>query len=307
MKLTGKLCLTAVLTLGLLQPGVSAEAAETDFSSNCTKYGVLKPNVNPSFQHMNCLLTNAALAADIPPEVVKAVATQENGKWQQFGIKPVDSGIGLMQVTNYPGYSKEKLKNDVIYNIDAGVKILSKKYDASFPKIRGAGRNIIENWYFPVMAYNGIKPVNSPLIKATGKKNTKAYQEEVFSKIVKDSLLKSANLAQFPFTTADFEYDPTSNQNIVFRKMEYSIKDLHPTVYQFKAGNRVMVTVDSVKVRVHPDTTKSAKNVGKNTVLLVRGNFVYSKNSANQFVWYPVRTADQKIKGYISFAYIKKL
>ncbi|AZB44743.1 serine protease [Bacillus sp. FJAT-42376] len=304
----GKISLAAVLAFGLFQPAISADAAVTEFSSKCTKYGVLKPNVNPSFQHMNCLLTNAALAANIPPEVVKAVATQENGKWQQFGIKPVDSGLGLMQVTNYPGYSKDKLKNDVIYNINAGVSILSKKYDDNVPKIKGAGRNMIENWYFPVMAYNGIKPVNSPLIQATGKKNTKAYQEEVFSKIVKNSWMESENLTPFSFTTQDFIYDPKSSQNIVFRKMEYAIKDaLHPTAYHFKAGDKVTVTVKSGNVRVHPDTKNSKKNAGRNTVLFIRGDFVYDKSMANQFVWYPVRTADQKIKGYISSAYIKKL
>ena len=35
------------------------------------------------------------------------------------------------------------------------------------PEIKGAGREVIENWYFPVMAYNGIKPVNSPLYQQT--------------------------------------------------------------------------------------------------------------------------------------------
>ena len=32
------------------------------------------------------------------------------------------------------------------------------------PKVAGADRHTIENWYFPVMAYNGIKPANSPIL-----------------------------------------------------------------------------------------------------------------------------------------------
>ncbi len=52
-------------------------------ASTCGLYGEIKPNQNPSRQHINCLLTNAALNENVPPEVVKAVATQESG-WKQF-------------------------------------------------------------------------------------------------------------------------------------------------------------------------------------------------------------------------------
>ena len=110
---------------------------------------------------MNCLLTNAAIEADIPPEVVKAVATQESDGWKQFDEngKPIiseDGGIGLMQITNKVNYDQEKLKYDIYYNIDAGIEILNSMYDRKdLPKIKGAGREVIENWYFPVMAYNG--------------------------------------------------------------------------------------------------------------------------------------------------------
>ena len=53
---------------------------------------------------MNKLLTEAAIEADIPPEVVKAIAWEESD-WQQFKAgKPnvsFDGGIGIMQVTDY--------------------------------------------------------------------------------------------------------------------------------------------------------------------------------------------------------------
>lgn len=51
-------------------------------ASTCEPYGEIKPNQNPSRQHINCLLTNAALKENVPPEVVKAVATQESG-WKR--------------------------------------------------------------------------------------------------------------------------------------------------------------------------------------------------------------------------------
>jgi len=81
------------------------------------------------------------------------------------------------------------------------------------PKINEARPEVIESWYFPVMAYNGTKPVNSPLYKSNGKKNTSAYQEEVFSHIEEHSFLDGTTLGQYPFKTADFEYDPGSGKN----------------------------------------------------------------------------------------------
>ena len=55
-----------------------------ELTNACSSFGEIQPNVNPSHQQINCLLTNAAIKAEIPPEVVKAVATQENGDWRQF-------------------------------------------------------------------------------------------------------------------------------------------------------------------------------------------------------------------------------
>ena len=42
--------------------------------------------------------------------------------------------------------------------------------------------------------------------------------------------------------------------------------------------------------------------------MTIDGNFLYdqSPTSKNQFVWYPVKTTDQKVAGYISSAYITK-
>ena len=104
--------LAACLTLGLWHGQASVEAAT---GNACSQFGAVKAKQNPSYQHINCLLTEAAISADIPPEVVKAVATQENGSWEQFTAKgtPVvsaDGGIGLMQLTNKTGYDQNLLK-----------------------------------------------------------------------------------------------------------------------------------------------------------------------------------------------------
>lgn len=297
----------------LLLLGWSNEEAYAD--STCSSYGEIKPNQNPTFQHMNCLLTNAALEANIPPEVVKAVASRENGAWKQFDEngQPViskDNGIGLMQITNQSDYDQERLKYDINYNIQAGVEILTSMYKRTdLPKIKGAGQEVIENWYFPVMAYNGTKPVNSPLYQSSGLNNREAYQEKVFAHIEKDSYLNGTKLGQFPFQTADFKYDSNSSENIKFSKMEYTVTGkLHSSDYRFKKGDKVSITADKVNLRTLPNTSSVAKAVTKDTTLIIDGNFKYdqSPTSLNQFVWYPVKTEDQKLTGYISSAYITK-
>ncbi len=179
------------LATGMFYGEASAESEQISKSSS---YSVAETNQNLSFQEINELLTNAAIEAEIPPEVVKAVATQESD-WKQFkengeALISDDGGIGIMQITNQPNYDQEKLKTDISYNIEAGVKILSSMYDRTdLPKVSGAEKQVIENWYFPVMAYNGTKPVNSPLEQLTGEKNTDAYQEKVFARIENDSFL----------------------------------------------------------------------------------------------------------------------
>ncbi|MEH7075999.1 immunoglobulin-like domain-containing protein [Neobacillus drentensis] len=290
------------LTISLFAGNASATS---DLSTKC---GKIKPNANPTFQQMNCLLTNAAVAANIPPEVVKAVATQENGKWQQFVAgKPVisrDGGIGLMQLTNQKGYDQDKLKNDIVYNIETGVKVLNSMYSRKdLPKIKGAGRQVIENWYFPVLAYNGTKPVNSPLYQKNGLRNKKAYQEQVFAKLEEHSYLKDTLLAKYPFKTTDFYYNRNLPDNIKFRRLVYTLTgQVHNSAYFFKVGNRVVTTSGGVKLRKAPGTTV-LRTLPKNTTLFINGKFKY--DSTNQFVWYPVLTVDHK-RGYVSSAYVIK-
>ncbi|MFE4074408.1 Ig-like domain-containing protein [Peribacillus sp. YIM B13477] len=318
--------LLTCLLLGLVNEETSAAS---EWASKCSPlFGVIKENENPSFQHINCLLTNAALDAEIPPEVVKAVAWKESD-WVQF-IAPnkpkisYDDGIGIMQVTDIPEeYGKEeklkyveKLSYDITFNIEEGVKILNEKYDYfdnnTLPKIQGAGRQEIENWYFPIMAYNGTKSINGPVYQSDGTKNTKAYQEIVFSYIENDSFLtKTQFLAQFPFKKEHFSYDP--NNNIVFREKTFILTDpLHTSVYFVKNGQDVVVTGGNRYLRAQPAASSEINYIApKNTLLEITGELAYTLKTektanANQFVWFHVKTKDGKSTGYISSAYIKK-
>ncbi|MDM5212986.1 Ig-like domain-containing protein [Peribacillus sp. NJ4] len=311
-----------LLTCLLLGLDYEETSAASDWASNCSKFDVIEQNDNPDFQHINCLLTNAALDAEIPPEVVKAVARKESDFLQFIEDKPnitSDGGIGIMQVTDIPqGYAdeekliyKEKLKYDITFNIEEGVKILSKKFDyGRLPKIQGAGRQEIENWYFPIMAYNGTKSINGPVYQSDGTKNTKAYQEIVFSYIENDSFLGDTKLAQFPFKKEHFSYDTKTN-NINFLEDTFTLADpLHTSVYFVKNGDDIVVTGGNGNLRKHPTKSGDENNLApKNAILEITGEFTYDKGlgSVNQFVWFPVKTKDGKSTGFISSAYFKKL
>ena len=315
----GSLLRIGVLTFlatGMFYGEAAAETGQVSSSSLSEE----NQNINPSFQRINELLTEAAIKADIPPEVVKAIAWEESD-WQQFKAgKPyvsTDGGIGIMQVTNYDPAEEESLKNDIEYNIKRGIEILNSKFDLIaadvLPSVEGADRHVIENWYFPVMAYNGIKPANSPLYQKDGTQNTNAYQEKVFAQIENDSFLDKEDdvynlLGEFHFTTKDFKYDPDRTENIEFLKKKYTVNETHDSAYFFQVGDRVVVTGDQVNVRNDSSTSSTiVTQLDKNTPLVVTGAFEYEKSTKlNQFVWYPVETLDKK-KMYISSAYLKKV
>lgn len=310
-----KIIRTALITSLTLSLFHSDASAETNWASKCSFFGGIKIGENPSFQHINCLLTEAALKEDIPPEVVKAVVTQESGEWKQFEgngdpVVTPDGGIGIMQITNHLRYDQQKLKYDIQYNIEKGVEILSEMYSRTdLPKIKDARRNVIENWYFPVMAYNGIKPANSPTKQDNGEKNHVAYQEKVFAKIERYSFIDDTKLANYPFSKLDFQYDPLSDKNIVFLKKEYILAEqTHTSAYYYKSGDKVFVTENGARLRLQPGLPKNGYTLAENAILTITGDFEYdqAQESTIQYVWIPVQTEDGR-KGYISSAYIAQL
>lgn len=263
---------------------------------------------NPDFKTMNCLLTETAIAYDVPPEIVKAIAEVESGDWKHFDdngnvIVTEDNGIGVMQITNQSGYDQDRLKNDVAYNIKAGVEILDRMYKRSdLPTINRGERDILENWYFSIMAYNGTKPVNSPIKQATGERNTEAYQEKIIKKIEDYGLLK---LQALPFETDDFKYDTDSNENIEFVTPNFHFTlPLTKSKHAFEKGEEV-VTTTATRLRTSPTTDSTHFNLNPGEVLTIEGSFKYEEsNPKNHFVWYPVKRSNGQT-GYVASSYIK--
>ena len=236
------------LSLGALSFITNAGSSSTEAATNVAEacgYNAV-PGVNPDFQTMNCLLTEKAIEYDVPPEIVKAIAENESGNWKHFDengntIVTDDNGIGIMQITNQSGYNTERLKNDIVYNIDAGVQILDKMFKRTdLPSINNKDRKLLEHWYFAVMAYNGTKPVNSPIDRSEGKRNLDAYQEEIYRTIKDYSLVETSSL---PFKKEDFQYESTSSANIVFITQNYHFDvPFTKTTYALYPGQKAVAT-----------------------------------------------------------------
>lgn len=304
--------LIGVLAIGAITLSINNDknVIANDIANTCD-YDAAS-NVNPDYSTTNCLLTETALSYDVPPEIVKAIAEGESGNWLHFdnngkAIVTADNGIGLMQITNQAGYNEERLKSDLVYNIEAGVKILDKMFDRSdLPKINDGDRKFLESWYFAIMAYNGTKPVNSPIVQATGERNAKAYQEKVFGFVEKYELI---DLQELPFTSENFQYDSNSRDNIKFLKMDYNFDlPLTKSKYSFEKGQKVSATTN-VTVRTRPTTDSPSKGtLSKGETVSISGPFEYEEvaSKKNHFVWYPVKRSDGS-EGYVASSYLEYL
>ncbi|WP_223701274.1 cell wall-binding repeat-containing protein [Sutcliffiella deserti] len=273
---------------------------------------------NPSVSEMNALLTSEAIKAGVPPELVKAIAWQESA-WRQYRTfddpygqwkkgDPVisfDGGIGLMQITepNMTAERARRLKTDIVYNIQEGLKILKDKWTYSnwgrIPSINGNDMQVIEDWYFAVMAYNGISRRNDPLYYPG---NT--YQDVIYRHIENFSQLITTPFPEQLLRT-DIYY--TSAGSLQFRNPHYHINGPYQTSkHLFKNGEFVRATDSGVRLRNSPEGTEIRKTqVGE--ALQIVGPYQTGNINSNHFVWYPVKDMNSNQIYYISSSYIEEM
>jgi hypothetical protein len=128
--------------------------------------GTAAAYANPSKAEIKDKLYNAAVARNIPPEILYGIAYQESG-WRQFDsngnplIGYDGIGIGMMQISSYWHlYDRERLKYDIDYNIAAGADILMDKW-WNTPSIGNDALSCYEHWFYATWAYNGWVAHNS--------------------------------------------------------------------------------------------------------------------------------------------------
>ncbi|RKZ81956.1 MAG: hypothetical protein DRR19_21455, partial [Candidatus Parabeggiatoa sp. nov. 1] len=153
----------------------------TDDSSNTT-------NDNPSYEEIRTEILSLAKEHNIPPVIIQAIVFKES-TWAHFddnGDAKIHQepdgreGIGIMQVTECPPEPKpepnetscansisqavyDQLKDDWKHNLAVGVERLDSKWDKQNSEVYNAldtaiDKGILENWYYPVMWYNGKGP-----------------------------------------------------------------------------------------------------------------------------------------------------
>lgn len=308
-----------VLLVISLFPGQSfaTEASTEEVSlSSLSTYPCAMPGARVTCSEINEMLTESALERGIPPEVAKAVAFRES-TWQQWTDAEQktpnvqdDGGIGIMQVTD-KGYDEDRLKKDIQYNIDIGLNILNDKWElglrGDIPTINDNSRDVIEHWYFAVLAYNGLVESNSPLYKSDGSRNTKAYQELVFRDL---EYYNGMNLVNLPFSREDFKYEHGDDSVILeFNKLHYQVPGpLTKSRHQFSEGDKVY-TVAGTNLRDTKDGGGSHPLSGRHIAEIVDSTIYYdtsSESPGRHWVRYKIKLDNNQI-GYVSSGAIEPI
>lgn len=239
------------------------------------------------------ILREVAVKYGIPAEILKAIALKENKTLNQYNTdgSPLitdDGGIGLMQLTftdeEYVKYNvtKEEIMYNTRTNIETGARHLMSKWDTAFlPDVNNQDKNKIEDWYFAVMAYNGLSKRNDPAYSGS-----KAYQEVVFQYIRDYSQL---SIGKTP--TLDIRYD-ASKPGIMFfpEGKHYTWPTSTKTTQNYKVGDIAYTYTEgnAANLRNAVGGTVTAKIPNYIPFEIVSGPH-QSKNQSNHFVFYEVK------------------
>ena len=167
--------------------------------------------VNPTRKELEYMIERVAEKRAIPSILLKAISRVEScyEHYNKDGSpKITGTSIGLMQINNRNGgYDSDKLKYDIMYNIEAGADVLLNKWSmSSYKEVSSVGNmdpNVLENWYFALWAYNGWAQSNNPnIVQSYAKKYT--YQQLIYDVIEKEYGGKIHNI--------DFSYLPATGK-----------------------------------------------------------------------------------------------
>ncbi|MDD2481881.1 MAG: SH3 domain-containing protein [Lutispora sp.] len=268
-----------------------------------------------SEEETDTLFKKISAEQGVPYEIIRSIANTESRRKQFVWGEPVisyDGGIGIMQVTpindsitiQYTGETFEqedieRLKTDVEFNIRTGAKILYDKWLLSFrgvlPKVSDMNPDILENWYFAVMAYNGYAMQNLP-----SSDYIKAYQEKVFDQI------ETFNKEYFnveKLAAHGFDSDGLPARGKVYELGEQlSIKQ--STGYEIKSGDIAEVVIESSKLRMTPNI--SLDNVIEKLSMGNKLQIIEDGGIASGYRWYKVRLFDKDMEGYIAGVLLRK-
>jgi SbsC C-terminal domain/Bacterial SH3 domain/Transglycosylase SLT domain len=254
------------------------------------------------------LLTSKAIENGIPPEIVKSIAITESGKFQQFEengevFKSKDNGYGIMQVTPLSEHDKRfdwnSVKYDLGSNIDTGIKILLEKWNYSgkiTPVVNDGRKEILENWYFAIMAYNGLSKKNDPNY------SDQPYQVKVYENMKKYTL---ANPQLIDKADLSITYNESTGKPVFSHKMKYSTSRETKSTQLYKVGDQINIT-GSASFRDRPSTLNNKPvTLPAGTKVTIIGGPIEDENMFNLFTWYKVKINQTGQVGYIASVNLK--
>jgi len=245
-------------------------------------------------------------------------AAEKNGSilaWDQTNVKlGYDCiGIGVMQVSDWR-YKKseekdayiQRLKEDVRFNISEGLKTLKEKWDFSksgtIPTVNDNNPNYIDNWYFAILAYNGLLERNNP------QTNAKAYQETITKHMNNQGLLSIS-----PFPTDQIE--TTLKDGYLLRFPTKLIETPHTLTLskqEIPVGSFAYSTQNGVNIRSKTNISTTIGSLAKGQRVKVLGNvnkehstyrILYPNSRENHYYFLPVQL-DNGTVAYVASSYI---
>ncbi|WP_252312085.1 cell wall-binding repeat-containing protein [Sinobaca sp. H24] len=290
---------------------MSLESFNHSYAEESREMNTLANYANPSFTEINELLTRKANEHGIPPELLKAIAWQES-TWRQYvNGDPLigfdGKGIGIMQVT--PGYTglpedgtpefEQRLKTDIEYNIDKGIEILLQKWNWTgkiIPQVNDGSKEVVDNWYFALIAYNGISKINDP------RERSNTYQAKIFEHM--NGNMGSLGLKPFPENTLNIKYtNPNSPNLMIFTdKMKYQTTAPYTRSKENYKKDDVVAPRASVNMRNAPGGAVTGK-LDAGQLAVISGPITYQENRLVHHGWYQVKNASGET-GYVPASYL---
>ncbi|MGP4078989.1 transglycosylase SLT domain-containing protein [Pseudalkalibacillus sp. R45] len=267
------------------------------------KQGGAEDSQELNFQEKKALIAEIAVAEGIPPEILIAMADEESDftQFDETGNPYIsdDGGIGIMQITltdedlaKY-GYTQEEISWNIEDNIHAGALHLKSRWNnQDLPQINNMDPEILENWYFALMAYNGLSRVNDPT------ENPNAYQEKIY-RVLRDNFLLS--IEEFP--PIELRYEEGSD--IIYFPpgvdYEWDMANTYSRQILLETGQTVYTYNDDLDfsyIRDGVDGNRLNKTLPHNTRLeILEGPFAIN-DSFKHYVYYHVTDGNQTF--YIS-------
>jgi hypothetical protein len=253
---------------------------------------------NLSRKEVEALIEDIATKRGIPSVILKSIGKVESTlmQYNRDGRPKVSRGghIGIMQISGRDGrYDLAKLKNDPVYNIEAGADHLLAKWkwvNDKMPQIGNTDPNILEHWYFALWAYNGLLDRNNPNVNYN-----KTYQDKIFQVALKDYGQKITPISREYIPKKGY---PKKGKSIPTPKVHHK-----GDILKYDPGDVVAVDGKDFLVLLDKPGGKEIGRVKKDVTMTIMEEPMLNKG----FYFYKVQIDGKKDVGWVYGNWISKI